>query len=55
MDNSAYRNTYDIDDTEYAIERIARVLQPKTQKYYESTEGKTELTAQAQSEEKLTA
>ena len=44
-----------MDIPDYAIERMARCLLPMMQKYYESTEGKEELAAQVQPEEKLTA
>jgi len=44
-----------MDIPDYAIERMARCLLPMMQKYYESTEGKEELVAQAKPEEKLSA
>ena len=44
-----------MDIPDYAIERMARCLLPMMQKYYESTEGKAELAAQAMPEEKLSA
>ena len=44
-----------MDIPDYAIERMARCLLPMMQKYYESTEEKAELAAQAKPEEKLSA
>jgi len=44
-----------MDIPDYAIERLARCLLPIMQKYNESTEGKKELKAQAQPEEKRRA
>ena len=44
-----------MDIPDYAIERMARCLLPIMQKYYESTEGKAELAAQAKPEEKKSA
>ena len=44
-----------MDIPDYAIERMARYLLPMMQKYYESTEGKKELAAHDQIEEKQSA
>lgn len=44
-----------MDIPDYAIERMARCLLPMMQKYYESTQGKTKLAAQAQPKEKQSA
>ena len=44
-----------MDIPDYAIERMARCLLPMMQKYYESTEGKRDLAAQARPEEKQSA
>ena len=55
QENKSPLESSGMDIPDYAIERMARCLLPMMQKYYESIEGKKELTAQAQSEEKLSA
>ena len=58
MPNNANKNPLEssgMDIPDYAIERMARCLLPMMQKYYESVEGKKELAAQAQPEEKQSA
>ena len=55
QENKSPLESSGMDIPDYAIERMARCLLPMMQKYYENIEGKEELAAQVQSEEKLTA
>ena len=54
-ENKSLLESSGMDILDYAIERMARCLLPMMQKYYESTEGKEELAAKAQPEEKQSA
>lgn len=54
-ENKSPLETSGMDIPDYAIERLARCLLPMMQKYYESIQGKKDLAAQAQSEEKQSA
>ena len=55
QENKSLLESSGLDIPDYAIERLARCLLPMMQKYYESIEGKKELAAQAQLEDKLSA
>ena len=55
QENKSSLESSGMDIPDYAIERMARCLLPMMQKYYESVEGKKELAAQAQPEEKQSA
>ena len=55
QENKSLLESSGMDIPDYAIELMARCLLPMMQKYYESTEGKKELAARAQSEEKQSA
>ena len=55
QENKSPLESSGMDIPDYAIERMARCLLPMIQKYYESTEGKTELATKAQPEEQMSA
>lgn len=55
QENKSPLESSGMDIPDYAIERLARCLLPMMQKYYESDEGKKELAAHDQLEEKQSA
>lgn len=55
QENKSPLESSGMDIPDYAIERLARCLLPMMQKYYESSQGKKDLAAQAQPEEKQSA
>ena len=55
QENKSPLESSGMDIPDYAIERLARCLLPMMQKYYESIQGKKDLAAQAQPEEKQSA